>query len=275
MANVIKVPETVKKRLIEQVPSYQRVLKEAQARGDNEANTGKIVVNMLSDVFGFDKFKDLDKEYKIAGGDRCDVAVKIEGKVRYLVEVKAIGRGFTERHFKQVEAYGDKAGIQWVVLTNGVDWRVYRVWEKGRGKNKKLTREQVCALNFEDVKPKTQEGQEKLFMLCRRGVKKALFEELYDRQQVVNEHTIAALLMMSDEVHKIIARELKKQEQNAKPGKGEIAAIITERIVIPGLRDDEKTESERKKIVKKAVGARLKNQSTRAANENTGQQEEE
>lgn len=84
-------------------------------------------------------------------------------------------------------------------------------------------------------------------MLCRRGVNKALFEELYERQQVVNEHTIAAL-MMSDEVHKIIARELKKLEQNAKPDKAEIAKII-EQTIIPGLLvDNEKTKKAIAKI---------------------------
>ena len=249
MANVIKVPAKVAERLIKQVPRYQKVLKEAQTRndnkGDNEANTGKIVVNMLSDVFGFDEFKDLDKEYEIAGGDRCDVAVKIEGKVRYLVEIKAIRINLKDNHIKQVEAYGFRAGIRWVVLTNGVDWQVYRIGQKG--KRGELIREQVCAFNFMDMKAKTPKHQETLFMLCRRGVNKALFEELYERQQVVNEHTIAAL-MMSDEVHKIIARELKKLEQNAKPDKAEIAKII-EQTIIPGLLvDNEKTKKAIAKI---------------------------
>lgn len=246
MANV-KVPKPVEERLIKQVPRYQKVLKEAQERGDNEANTGKIVVNMLSEVFGFDEFKDLDKEYEIDGGDRCDVAVKIEGKVRYLVEIKAIRINLKDNHIKQVEAYGFRAGIRWVVLTNGVDWQVYRIGQESKRGDKKLTREQVCAFNFMDMKAKTPKHQETLFMLCRRGVNKALFEELYERQQVVNEHTIAAL-MMSEEVHKIIARELKKLEQNAKPDKGEIAKII-EQIIIPGfLVDNEKTKKTIAKI---------------------------
>lgn len=251
MANV---PATVTKRLIEQVPRYQKVLNEAKerdnGRGDNEANTGKIVVNMLSDVFGFDKFKDIDKEYEIDGGDRCDVAVKIEGKVRYLIEIKAIRINLKENHIKQVEAYGFRAGIRWVVLTNGVDWQVYRIGQEGKRGAKKLTREQVCTFDFLDMKAKNPKHHETLFLLCKRGVNKALFEELYERQQVVNEHTIAAL-MMSEEVQKIIVRELKKLEQNAKPDKKEIAAII-EQIIIPSfLVDNEKTKKAIAKIKKR------------------------
>ena len=271
MANV-NVPAKVTERLIKQAPRYQKVLKEAQARnnnrGDNEANTGKIVVNMLSEVFGFDEFKDIDKEYPIEDL-KCDVAVKIEGKVRYLVEIKAIRKKLEGKHINQVVTYGAKEGIQWVVLTNGVDWQVYRISLESRGKNTKLTHELVCALNFLDMKAKTAEHQETLFMLCKRGVNKALFEELYERQQAVNEHTIAAL-MMDEEVQKIIVRELKKLEQNAKPDKDEIAKIIAEQVIISGLVVDEKTKSATAKIGR----MRRKLAKEKAANENKGQQEE-
>ena len=257
MANV-KVPKPVVDRLIKQVPRYQRVLNEARERGDGEGNTGKIVVNMLSEVFGFDEFKDLDKEYEI-GEERykCDVAVKIDRKVRYLVEIKAISVvKLAGKHISQVEAYGFREGIQWVVLTNGIRWQVYRVWQKGRGPNKKLTREQICDFDFRDMKAKNPQHQETLFMLCKRGVNKALFEELYERQQVVNKYTIAAALMMSDEVHKIIARELKKLEQNAKPDKKSIVAIITDQIITPLDFDNEKIGEAVKKVKKKLAEAK-------------------
>ena len=251
MANV-NVPKAVIDRLIKQVPRYQKVLKEAQARGDgrgdNEANTGKIVVNMLSEVFGFDEFKDLDKEYPIEDL-KCDVAVKIEGKVRYLVEIKAIRVRLAGKHINQAVTYGAKEGIQWVVLTNGVDWQVYRILLAGRGKNKWLTHELVCDFDFLGVKPKNKKDHETLFMLCKRGVNKALFEELYEHQQVVNKHMIAAL-MMSDEVQKIIIRELKKLGQNTKPDKDEITEIIAGQIIISGLVVDEKTTEATKKIEK-------------------------
>lgn len=273
MANVIKVPAKVADRLIKQVPRYQKVLKEAQERvngkGDNEANTGKIVVNMLSEVFGFDEFKELDKEYEIDGGDRCDVAVKIEGKVRYLVEIKAIRINLKDNHIKQVEAYGFRAGIRWVVLTNGVRWLVFRVLRKD-----KVTHEQVCDFDFLQVNPRTKKGQETLFLLCKRGVNKpkALIEKIYGRQQVVNKHTIAALIM-SEGVQKIIIRELKKLGQNIKLDKHEIAKIITEQVIKRELIEGEEDKKIIKKVQKKLT--RLKNQSARAANENKGPQEEE
>ena len=267
MANVIKVPETVKRRLMEQVSRYQKLLKNARKNKVNEADTVTIVIDMLSDVFGFDKYSEITKEYQIRK-TFCDVAVKIERKVRYLVEVKSIvTTPLKDDHIRQAVDYGAREGIEWVVLTNGIDWQVYRILFK----RKPLTHEQVCEFDFMGVNPKTQEGQETLFMLCRRGVKKALFEEIYERQQAVNEHTIAAALMMSDEVHKVIVRELKKQEPNIKPDKGEIAKIVEEQVITPRLVVDEKT----KKVIAKIKRMQKKSATEKAANENKGQQEAE
>ena len=275
MANV---PATVTKRLTKQVPRYQRVLKQklrdiSQGKKVSEADTVTIVIDMLNEVFGFDKHSEITQEHKIKR-DFCDVAVKIEGKVRYLIEVKAIGTSLKDNHIKQAVNYGANAGIEWVVLTNGVDWQVYRIVLESK-EPPKLVQEQICALNFIDMKAKTPKDQETLFLLCKRGVNKTLFEELYEHQQVVNKHTIAALMMFDEVVHKIIVRELKKLGQNAKPDKGEIAEIIKQ-IIMPGLVVDEKTESARKEIDKtRRKLARTKEKAARAANENKVPQEEE
>ena len=45
---------------------------------------------MLADLFGFDKYTEITSEQAIRG-TYCDLAVKLEGKIKYLVEVKAIG----------------------------------------------------------------------------------------------------------------------------------------------------------------------------------------
>lgn len=265
MAN-IKIPKPVAERLIKQVPRYQKLLKNA---GDiNEADTVTIVIDMLNEVFGFDKYSEITKEHSIRK-TFCDVAVKIEGKIRYLVEVKAIGKTLSDNHIRQAVNYAaGKEEVDWAVLTNGIHWLVFRVKVEGT-----VSHEQVCDFDFTRVNPRTKKDQETLFMLCKRGVNKpkALIEELYGRQQVVNKHTIAAL-MMDEEVHKIIARELKKLGQNIKPDKDEIARIITEQVIKREFVEDEEDKKIIKKVKRKIT--RLKSQSGRAANENKGQQEE-
>ena len=79
--------------------------------------------------------------------------------------------------------------------------------------------------------------------------------------------------MMSEEVQKIIVRELKKLEQNIKPEKEEIAAIITEQVIKRELIEGEENKKTITKVRRRL--ANLKKQSARAANENKGPQEEE
>ena len=50
---MVSVPKRVSDRLAKQVPSFQRVLKNAKDRDVNEADTMTIVTDMLSQVFGF------------------------------------------------------------------------------------------------------------------------------------------------------------------------------------------------------------------------------
>ena len=265
MANV-KVPKLVVERLIKQVPRYQKLLKKA---GDvSEADTGTLVVDMLNEVFGFEKYSEITKEYQISK-TFCDVAVKLGDDIQYLVEVKAIGITLKDNHIRQAVNYGAREGIDWVVLTNGVRWLVFRVLRKD-----KVTHELICDFDFLQVNPRTKKDQETLFMLCKRGVNKpkAVIEEIYDHQQVVNKHTIAAL-MMSDEVHKIIVRELKKLDKNIKPNKDKIAAIINEQVIKRELIEGDEDKKTIKKVQRKLT--KLKDQSPRAANKSKGPQEAE
>lgn len=283
MANV-KVPKPVEERLKKQVPRYQKRLANAKEGSDNkerrvnEDNTVTLVIDMLNEVFGFQKDSEITQEYKIKRRF-CDVAVKLGDKIQYLVEVKALGIPLKDDHIEQAVNYAAREEkTDWVVLTNGLRWLVFRVLLTG-----KVSHEQVCEFDFTKLKPRTETDQETLFLLCKGGVNKALIEKLYERQQAVNKHKIAAALMMSDEVHKVIVRELKKLEPNAKPDKGEIAKFIEDQIIPRLIVDNEKTTEAIAKIKrmqnkskkKKPRPPKIKNQSTRAVNENTGQQEEE
>lgn len=241
MANV-RVPKPVTERLIKQVPRYQKRLANAKVGSDNkerrvnEDNTVTLVIDMLNEVFGFEKDNEITQEYRIRN-KYCDVAVKLGDEIQYLVEVKALGVSLKEAHIDQAVNYAAREEkTDWVVLTNGLRWLIFRVLLTG-----KVSHELVCDFDFTKLNPRKTEHQKTLFLLCKRGVNKALIEEFYGHQQVVNKHTIAAVLMMSEVVHKIIVRELKKLEPNAKPDKGEIAKIIEDQIMPRVIVENEKT----------------------------------
>ena len=113
-------------RFIKEVRHFQRILRQARDRDVNESDTVTIIADMLERIFGFDKYTEVTSELAIRG-TFCDLAVKIDDAVQYLIEVKAIGLQLKDTHLRQAVNYGANHGVPWVALTNGVDWEIYRV----------------------------------------------------------------------------------------------------------------------------------------------------
>jgi hypothetical protein len=59
-----------------------------------------IGADMLTDVFGYDKYSEVTRELCIRG-TFCDLATRIDGKFQLLLEVKAIGLDLKDAHTKQ------------------------------------------------------------------------------------------------------------------------------------------------------------------------------
>ncbi len=57
----------------------------------------------------------------------CDLAVKLQGSLAFLLEVKAIGSELKDQHVKQAIYHADNQGVERVGLTNGNTRRVYKV----------------------------------------------------------------------------------------------------------------------------------------------------
>lgn len=44
-----------------------------------------------------------------------------------LVELKKVNTDLAPKHLKQAASYAIDLGCEWVLLTNGVDWRLYHI----------------------------------------------------------------------------------------------------------------------------------------------------
>ena len=155
------IPKKVSERLTRSVGIFQRVLKDAKTRDVNEADTVTIVTDMLAEVFGYDKYSDITSELAIRG-TFCDLAVKDKGSIKFIIEVKAIGLTLRENHLRQAVNYGANQGIPWVILTNGVNWEIYRI-----GFDKPITHEQVCQFDFLELSARKKKDHEILYLLCK------------------------------------------------------------------------------------------------------------
>ena len=244
------IPKRVSDRLSKETRKFQRVLKTAKDRDINEADTVVIITDMLSSVFGYDKYTDITSEYAIRG-TFCDLAVKVEGNVKYLIEVKAIGLDLRETHLRQAVGYGAQHGIQWVVLTNGVNWEIYRIkFEKPLG------HDLLAEFNILDLSPRKREDQEFLYLLCKEGLSKAVIEDYHEHVRSVNKFVISAILQ-SDASLNVVRRELRRVAPGIKVNTDEIESIMVSDVLKRDVLEGKSADDARTRV-KRASGRALK-----------------
>jgi 2-hydroxy-3-keto-5-methylthiopentenyl-1-phosphate phosphatase len=159
------VPKKVAERLVAGIKRYQPILAAARARDVGEADTVTIIKDMLADVFGYDKYSDVTSEHSIRG-TFCDLAIKIDNQLQTLIEVKAIGLDLKDGHVKQAIDYAANQGVDWVLLTNGVNWRVYHLIFA-----KPIDQELVLEIDFCALNPRSSGDIELVYPGARRAGK--------------------------------------------------------------------------------------------------------
>jgi hypothetical protein len=226
------IPKRVIERFQTEVRRFQRILKSAINRDVNEADTVVIVGDILSAVLGFDKYTEVTSEFAIRS-TYCDLAIRVDGDTKYLVEAKAIGLDLKEHHLRQAVNYGANQGVLWVVLTNGVMWEVYRIlFEKPIGF------ELVYSFNFLELNPRKEEDQRSLFLLCKEGLAKSAIEEYHEHHRHVNPIVLGAIIQ-SEEVTKVISRVLRRISPGLRIKKSEIDGLLINDVLKRGVLEGE------------------------------------
>ena len=219
------IPKRVSDRLVRSVSKFQQVLKNAKDRDVNESNTVFIITDILTEVFGYEKFVEVTSEFAIKG-TYCDLAIKVDNKVEFLIEVKAIGIDLKEGHLKQAVDYGANKGVQWVILTNGMNWQVYKLRFE-----RPISYDLLCSFNFDELNPKNEEHQEKLFIICKEGLVKDAREKFHEKVLTVNRFILGALILNSDEVISVMRRELRKLSDGILVTPEEITKLLTDEVI--------------------------------------------
>jgi hypothetical protein len=118
--------KNMEKELKKQLKLFASIFRDAQNKAIREANVVMYVAQFFKDALGYDIFTEISKEFQIKE-KYCDIAVKLQGQVEFLIEVKQPGLRLADRHIEQAESYAMKSGTKWVVLTNGVEWKLFHI----------------------------------------------------------------------------------------------------------------------------------------------------
>lgn len=253
-----KIPKKVQQRFTKVLPAFQRILEDARRRDINEADTVTIVTDMLADLFGFDKYTEITGEFAIRK-TFCDLAIKFENEVKLLIEVKAIGIGLKENHLRQAVNYGANQGIQWVILTNGIEWEVYSLKFE-----KPISYNLLCKFNIMDMNARSSDDQALLLLISKEGLLKNLIRDYQKRINVLNKFTVAAILQ-SDPVVNVIRRELRRLNPDMKVDTGEIEDILVTDVLKRDLIEGERMKKATAKVRKASDRALRRRTSNRDA----------
>ncbi len=243
---MVTIPAKVKDRLTAGIKRFQPIVKKAKDKDINESDTVTIISDILSEVFGYDKYTEITSEFAIKK-TFCDLAIKIDGTPKLLIEAKAAGLDLKEQHIKQAVDYGSNAGIEWVVLTNSVIWRIYNI-----SFGKPVTSELVYEFDLTSINPKKQNELEMVYYLSREAMtkgNKTFLDEYHTQQQLVNKFTIAQILL-TDQALDMVRRSLRKLSPDAKVSNDEIQHIIIDEIIKRDVLDDDRTADAKKKVAK-------------------------
>lgn len=235
------VPKRISERIAIGIKKYQPILSSAKSRDLGEADTVTIIKDMLSDIFGYDKYTEITSEFSIRG-TYCDLAIKLDNNLETLIEAKAIGLELKEQYVKQAVDYAANQGVDWVLLTNGVVWRVYHLVFA-----KPIEQELVLEFDATNLSSRSDKDIETLYLLCKEGWQKSALGEYHTKKQALSRFFVGAILQ-TDVVLDTIRRELRRITPDVKIDTEQIADVLKNEVIKREVLEGEKAIEATKKI---------------------------
>lgn len=257
----MSISKKVIDRISQQLKKFQAILADAKDRDISESDTVVIIGDMLSEMLGYKKYLEITTEFAIRG-TYVDLAVKVDGNVRFLIEAKAIGVDLKDSHVKQAIDYGANHGIEWVVLTNGIIWQVYKIHFR-----QPIDKSLVFEFDLMQANPKNQQILESFGILSREGFTQTTMTEFFQQQQATSKFSVAAILC-SDAMIQCLKREIRKVNGNIKVEEDLLKIILQNEVLKRELVDSEEAKQSfdyLKKALKSLEKAKAKSETKPAS----------
>ena len=208
-----KLDKEVRKALLDARKKIEAV---AKADG-NETETRKHVNYIFGAVMGYDIFSHISSEYAIPGaGDtlHCDIAVQLDhkeaSKPDFLVELKRVNMDLAPKHLRQAASYAIDIGCEWVLLTNGKEWKLYHI-SFGKPPQTKL----IDSWNLINDDPVIL--AEKFNLIGYKNIKKGGLARLWERANVLAAQNILKIILSEQSITSIRSKLKKATEVTVSP----------------------------------------------------------
>lgn len=243
------LPKKVVERLSAGIKKFQPILAEAHKRDVNESDTVTIVTDLLSEVLGYEKYGEITSEHSIRG-TFCDIALKVNGELAALIEIKAIGLDLKDSHAKQAVDYAANQGCDWVVLTNGVNWHASKVTF-----TKPIQADLVLDLNLLEISHRRSEDLALVALLARESWQKSRLEAYALQKQALSRFTVAAVLL-SEPCVAVVRRQLKRLSRDIRIDSDQVTDVLVQEVIKREAVEGERAEVARRLVSRSSKRAR-------------------
>ena len=197
----------IDKITLTKLKKFAQVFKDARERNANESDTVMYLIEFFKDVLEYDPLSgEISKE--VAVKDRyCDFGIRINNQIKFLVEAKAAGiKSLNAKHIEQAGNYASRAAINWVLLTNGLEWQFYHLsFTTG------IEHDLVFTLRFVDeIETNPDVVWDILSVLSKSNINDGSLETYYEQRQLLSPKTITTVIIGEEVLMKI------RQELNRK-----------------------------------------------------------
>lgn len=239
------LPKKVEERIAAGLKRFQPIMAAAKARDVNESDTVVIITDLLQEIFGYDKYSEITSEHMIRG-TFCDLAIKLEGHLSLLIEAKAIGLELKEQFVKQAVDYAANQGVEWVALTNGIVWRVYKV-----AFTKPIEHELVVEFDLLSMNPRKPDDIELLGLLAKEGWQKARLGDYHSQRQALNRFALAAVVL-SEPVLEVVRREVRRLAPEIRIDLDDVREVLRSEVLKREVLEGDKAEAAKKQVARSA-----------------------
>jgi len=187
--------------ILKDLKRYIPIFQQAHDQGINEADTSTRISKFFEEVLGYDVFSEISREHVVKERN-VDYAIKLNGKVRFFIEVKQAGITLKERHIEQAENYAANSGVPWVLLTSGRYWQMYHLtFDDG------IQSDLIWGVDLFDEDLKA--SSEKLSLLHKKSILKGELDDYHEKVKTLSPRSIVQAIFHESTL-KVIRACLKK-----------------------------------------------------------------
>lgn len=161
---------------------YISIFRQAHEQEMNESDTSMRISKFCENVLGYDVFTEVSREHAVKDRN-VDYAIVLDGKVQFFVEVKQAGLALKEKHIEQASNYAANAGVSWILLTNGKNWKMYHLsFDEGI---------QISIVwSIDILEGDIKDSVSKLSMLHKKNIRKGLLKDYFNKKKVLSPKSI-------------------------------------------------------------------------------------